>query len=259
MSDRMQLPGKFVWFELETREVEKAQAFYAAVLGWRAVPFRMGAASYDMIFTGETPDTMIGGYAAPARAGAPSRWIAYASVIDVDATLATAAARGGRVVQPATDVPGVGRRGRLADPEGAELCVITRAMGDPPDRLAAPHGAFFWNELHARDAAGALAFYEAVLGFTHQTMQNPGGGGYHVLSRGGVGRAGVTGLAPQDPAAYWLPYAAADDVDAAVARARRGGAAVRVEPQEIPDVGRFAVIADPTGASLAIMKPNPHM
>jgi uncharacterized protein len=39
MSERKLLPGKFVWFELVTTDARKAQAFYADVLGWKAVPY----------------------------------------------------------------------------------------------------------------------------------------------------------------------------------------------------------------------------
>jgi hypothetical protein len=47
------------------------------------------------------------------------------------------------------------------------------------------------------------------------------------------------------------------DIDATVARARRLGANVHVDPADIPDVGRLAVFQDPTGAFLAVLKPLP--
>jgi len=65
MADRKPLPGKFVWFELVSRDAKKAQAFYGEVLGWKVQPFPMGNFTYEMILAGDTPDSMIGGYAAP--------------------------------------------------------------------------------------------------------------------------------------------------------------------------------------------------
>jgi predicted enzyme related to lactoylglutathione lyase len=56
---------------------------------------------------------------------------------------------------------------------------------------------------------------------------------------------------------HWLPYVAVDDADAAIARARRLAATICVEPEDIPGVGRFGVLQDPTGAALAIIKPLP--
>src|SRR5262249_26773831 len=99
MPDRKLLPGKFVWFELVSRDAKEAQAFYGAVLGWKTLPFPMGDATYEMICAGDTPDTMIGGYAAPTSDRQPSHWISYLSVEDVDATAKAATASGGRVIE----------------------------------------------------------------------------------------------------------------------------------------------------------------
>jgi predicted enzyme related to lactoylglutathione lyase len=54
-----------------------------------------------------------------------------------------------------------------------------------------------------------------------------------------------------------LPYIAVDDADATIARARKLGATIYVGPEDIPNVGRFGVLQDPTGASVAILKPLP--
>jgi predicted enzyme related to lactoylglutathione lyase len=81
---------------------------------------------------------------------------------------------------------------------------------------------------------------------------------YHILSRDGVDRGGVTGHLPAAAPPHWLPYVAVDDVDALIARARKLGARVLVGPEDIPGIGRFGVLEDPTGAALAIMKPLPR-
>jgi hypothetical protein len=208
-----------------------------------------------MIYAGET---MIGGYAEPASERQPAHWITYVSVEDVDAAARAAAAHGGRVVEAPYDVPGVGRMARIADAQGAEISLFTSAMGDPPDQDVAGHGRWLWNELHTNDATSALAFYDKVIGFSHRSMDTGPGGAYHILSKGGVDRGGVTAhLAPGAPP-HWLPYVSVDDVDAAAARASRLGAKLPMSPYDIPGVGRIAVLIDPTGAVLAIMKPLPR-
>src|SRR5262249_48332322 len=98
MSDRKRIPGKFVWFELETNQTKKAQAFYGELFGWKVLPFTMGPETYEMIQAGATPDTMIGGYARGRGADAPSAWTCYVSVPDVDAAAKTAAANGAKVL-----------------------------------------------------------------------------------------------------------------------------------------------------------------
>lgn len=253
MNDRKPLPGKFVWYELVTGDPRRAQTFYGEVLGWRVQPYPVGSSSYEMIYAG---DTMIGGYA-PPRPGEPSHWLGCVSVADVDAAASAAASSGGKVLTPPADIPTVGRRAVIADPQGAELCLFTSSSGDPPDADASP-GQFFWNELHTPAPDEALAFYAKVVGFTHESLDMGPGGTYHVLSQSGAGRGGVTGhIAPGAPA-HWLPYVFVEDPDGSLARAGRHGATICVGPADIPTVGRFGVIQDPTGASLALMKPMPR-
>ncbi|HKE14730.1 MAG TPA: hypothetical protein VKB80_07695 [Kofleriaceae bacterium] len=98
-----------------------------------------------------------------------------------------------------------------------------------------------------------------MLGYAASAMgSGSGADAYHVLSRG-PGRAGVTGHLPRGTPPHWLPYVAAPDPDAVMARARLLGAAILVGPEDIPGIGRFGVLEDPTGAVLAIMKPLPSM
>jgi len=258
--DRKPRPGKFVWFEHASRDAKKAQKFYDEVLGWRVEPFPIGDATYDTILAGDTPDTMIGGYTEPAKGQEP-HWISYISVEDVDGAAKAAAANGGKVIEPPHDLPGVGRTARVADPQGAELYVFRNDQGDPADTPATeppPARRFFWNELHTTDPESAVAFYEKVFGFTRQTMDMGPAGNYYILAKDGVSRAGVTGHLPAGTPPHWLPYVEVDDPDATIARAKKLGAKIPVAPEDIPGVGRFGVLEDPTGAVLAVMKAQPR-
>jgi predicted enzyme related to lactoylglutathione lyase len=257
MSDRKLLPGKFVWFEHVSRDAKKAQEFYGEVLGWKVKPFPMGPVAYEMILTGDSWDTMIGGYAAANGDRKPSHWISTVSVEDVDAAVNAAVANGGRVLDAPSDLPGVGRRARIADPQGAELGLLRDARGDKADSLA-PSGGWLWNELHTSEPAKALSFYEQVVGFSHRSMDMGAGEKYHILSRDGVDRGGVIGHLPPGATPHWLPYVNVENVDATIARAVKQGAKIPVGPEDIPGIGRFGVVEDPTGAVLAIMKPLPR-
>src|SRR5262245_17839459 len=217
----------------------------------------MGSFTYEMIKTGEAADTMIGGYVAPKSDRQPSHWIAYVSVEDVDAAAKAATANGGKVVEAPSEIPGVGRTARIADPQGAEISVFKNASGDPPDVSPAPPGHWIWNELHTTDAAKALRFYEKVIGFSHRSMDMGPEGTYHVLSKGGVERGGVTShLAPGAPP-HWLPYVIVDDVDGTLASVRKHSGQVVFGPEDIPGVGRLGGCTDPAGAAIAIIKPAP--
>jgi len=117
-------------------------------------------------------------------------------------------------------------------------------------------GRLLWAELLARDPDAAAAFYPAVLGWT--TAEFPGSDPpYTMFVRGETPLGGVQPLpddAESGPA--WLPYFGVPDVDAAVIRAQEEGAKVQASPTDIPNVGRFAVLADPFGASFAVYRPE---
>ncbi len=257
MNDGKLRAGKFVWFDHLSRDPDRAKGFYGELFGWGVQRFPLGGdVTYDMITVG---GDMIGGYGRLEREGAPARWLAAVSVGDVDGAARAAAAHGGRIVQAPMAIPKVGRIARIADPQGAELHLFKSDSGDPPDARAT-HGRWVWNELHTTDPGKALAFYAAVVGFTSQPMEVAGGGTYHVLSSpDAVGRGGVSGHLAPGAAPHWLPYVLVDDADAAAHRARMLGAAIEMPPADIPTVGRIAVLRDPTGAALAMLKPAPGM
>jgi hypothetical protein len=110
------------------------------------------------------------------------------------------------------------------------------------------------------DLSGAKAFYGDVVGWTSQEMPMPEGA-YTILEAAGVGVGGAATLTDAVRALgvppNWTSYVAVDEVDAAAAKAATLGGSVIHPPQDIPGVGRFAIIADPHGAVIAIMTPIP--
>ena len=55
----------------------------------------------------------------------------------------------------------------------------------------------------------------------------------------------------------WLPYVAVDDCDATARQAAALGGEVLAAPVDVPGVGRYAVLADPLGAAIAVITPAP--
>lgn len=115
-----------------------------------------------------------------------------------------------------------------------------------------PRGRFIWHELLTRDPEGAISFYTDLVGWTTEVF-GEGEEPYTMFAHDAGPLAGVMQL-PQDAIddgapSNWLPYMASPDVDATVARAQELGAQVFVHPQDIPGAGRFAVLADPAGAT----------
>lgn len=116
-------------------------------------------------------------------------------------------------------------------------------------------GDFVWHELCTSDPAGAAAFYAKVVGWTIQPSGLPGMD-YSLICLGEQGIGGIMTLPPEQmpPRPVWFGYIAADDVDAKADAIVAAGGAVHKAPQDIPSVGRFAVVSDPQGAVFMLFK-----
>jgi predicted enzyme related to lactoylglutathione lyase len=246
------LHGKFVWFEHMSGDTAGARKFYDNLFGWHTELTPMGGTEpYPLIMNGNEG---IGGFRT-APSGAPSLWMSYLSVADVDATHRAALAAGAKSLMPPTDFAPVGRGATLTDPTGAVFSIWTSAQGDRADAPKTPVGDWHWNELMTPDEKKALAFYERVFGYTHDTMDMGPRGSYYLLKQGDVMRGGLMRSPMPDTPPLWMPYVAVVDCDATAAKATSLGAQIIVQPTDIPNVGRFAALIDGQGACIAFMKP----
>ncbi|WP_284164013.1 VOC family protein [Frigidibacter sp. SD6-1] len=109
-----------------------------------------------------------------------------------------------------------------------------------------------WYELTTGDLDAAQRFYETVIGWT-VAGSGMEGMDYRIAKAGEAMVAGM--MLPPAPGIppNWGIYFAVDDCDAAAKGARADGATVYMEPTDIPDVGRFAALADPQGAAFSIL------
>jgi predicted enzyme related to lactoylglutathione lyase len=246
------LYGKFVWFEHMSGNSVAARRFYSALFGWHIEAMPMGGAEpYPLIMNGSEG---IGGFRS-APPGAPSLWMPYLSVANVDASHAAALAAGAKSLMPPTDFAPVGRGATLADPTGAVFSIWTSAQGDRADPEKTPVGDWYWNELMTLDERKALAFYEKAFGYTHDSMDMGPQGTYYLLKQGDKMRGGLMHAPMPDTPPLWVPYVAVADCDATAAKAQGLGAQLMVPPTDIPNVGRFAVLMDAQRACIAFMKP----
>lgn len=117
-------------------------------------------------------------------------------------------------------------------------------------------GTFCWNELMTHDAAAAKTFYAALFGWKMSDMPMPGGA-YTILKCGAKDAGGLMQIRPDmgDMPSHWMAYVLVKDVDAATRKAGALGGKVHMPGMDIPNVGRFGVFEDPTGATLAVFKP----
>lgn len=120
-----------------------------------------------------------------------------------------------------------------------------------------PKGRFVWYDLMTTDPKGAQSFYKDVIGWGTAPFDGPMP--YTMWTNGETPIGGVNDLPEEAKKAgappHWLSYIATPSVDETVDQAKGLGAKVLVEPQDIPTVGRFAILADPMGAAFAVYTP----
>jgi predicted enzyme related to lactoylglutathione lyase len=116
-------------------------------------------------------------------------------------------------------------------------------------------GRFIWHELVTTDPDAASEFYSKVVPWKTQDSGMPS---YTLWMAGKTQVGGLTGLpdgAEAGSPPHWIVYIATPDVDATVAEAERLGGKVVKSASDIPNMGRFAVLADPQGATFAVYTP----
>jgi len=109
-------------------------------------------------------------------------------------------------------------------------------------------------ELMTTDVAKAKAFYTGL--FDWQLEEIPGMD-YTVIKVGEGTGGGMMKTAQPDSPSYWIAYVLVDDAAIATEKARTLGATICKEVTEIPGIGWFSIITDPTGATLALWQMNP--
>lgn len=112
------MPNPFVHVELNTTDVASAKAFYSKLFAWKMDDMPMPDGTYTLIDVG---DGTGGGLMAHPMPGAPSAWLAYVLVDDVEAAVAKAKSLKGTVIKEKTEVPGMGWFSIIQDPTGATL------------------------------------------------------------------------------------------------------------------------------------------
>ncbi len=256
--------GRFGWYELMTHEPAKAREFYAKLFGWGVKEEKMGEGyTYHTIVNGEC---QLGGYVEDNQspANSPAHWVSCVNVKDVDATIKTAKKQGAKTLMGPMDLGENGRYAVLADAQGAVFSIHSAKAGAPEMPTCAENeNTFVWTELSTNNPAAAKKFYGAIGGWTFDRFESMGNDEYWIAKSEGQGFAGIWKMKPAaeggPPAPMWTPYVSVSDPDAILAKAKELGGRILMEATDAPKVGRFAVLADPYGGVIGILRPEPGM
>lgn len=249
--------GAPCWVSLMARDLDAAQRFYGAVLGWTFRRTRLGE-GFTVAFQGGAP---VAGIAAPVGGmNMPVSWTPYFAVEDADVTASRIRERGATMaVGPLAF--GTGRAGLASDPAGASFGFWQGEV--IPDWTVGREGAPAWLELRTRDAFAAAIFYGEVLEWAGR---RPGcctvsyEHDHVVLRHGHDAVARISGGAVDedpDPQVHprWHVHFRVPDLEAAV-EAATGMGGRTASPVETSSVSRSVVLADPDGALFTVVAPQ---
>src|SRR6185503_13901310 len=248
-------PGSFCWVELGTTDNEAGKNFYTQLFGWEAQDHSMGPDGvYTMLKLGGKdvgglyklmPDML--------AQGIPPHWMSYVATANADETTEKAKAAGATIMNGPFDVFTLGRMAVIKDPTGAVFSIWQAGDNKGAGGYGGP-GFLCWNELGTNDPGKAGQFYSNVFGWTRQPF--PGSPiEYTIFNNGDRGVGGMYRITPEmgPIPPHWLVYFAVEDCDARLQKATELGANVMKPADDIPGIGRFAILTDPQGAAFAII------
>lgn len=245
-------PGKFVWYDLLTDKVPEVKKFYSELFGWKYEGEAKDNAPYTLIKYKGRP---IGGiiYSDLKKEVNESQWISYLSVPDVDRAFEFAGSKGGIQYRQPWELADRGRVAVVSDPQGA-LFVLFRASGGDPADVQPEFNEWLWTELLTNDPQAAVGFYDQLVGFEHEITEITENYKYYILKKDTRPRAGVVKNPWETVAPNWLPYIRVEDPAIQVEKVESLGGKVILAPREDIRKGSVALIADPSGAAVALQK-----
>jgi predicted enzyme related to lactoylglutathione lyase len=248
-------PGTFCWVELGTSDGAAAKTFYGQLFGWDFVDHAGSNGVYTML---KLDGKDVGGLHElmpdMKAQGVPPHWLSYVSVTSADEAAEKVKAEGAALMNAPFDVSTFGRMAVVKDPTGAVFALWQGKEHHGSGVYNVPN-SFCWNELGTNDTQLAGEFYTKVFGWTKEKFSDSPIE-YTMFKNGDRGAGGMYKIAPEmgPIPPHWLVYFAVDDCDAKVQKATELGGSVMKPADDIPGIGRFAILNDPQGAAFAIIK-----
>jgi predicted enzyme related to lactoylglutathione lyase len=181
-------------------------------------------------------------------------------VENAEATVARVCALGGQA-EPVMDVMGNGRMATCTDTEGGMFNIWQPLTKDGAECDPCIHGAPTWFELLTTDLDQSATFYTNLFGWEKRVEQPAPGMTYITFYLEGSPIAGAMKLMPDllgKVPPHWGTYFTVNNADVTVELVRKLKGEICVEPQGIPNVGRFALLKSPQGVSFHVLQHAAH-
>ncbi|MBI2743594.1 MAG: VOC family protein [Chlamydiales bacterium] len=118
-------------------------------------------------------------------------------------------------------------------------------------------GEFCWTELATSNLQAAKDFYGKTFGWKFIDKEM-GDGTYTMIKRSNKEFGGIWSIPKgkeKEIPPHWMSYILVENLDESLEKARKNGASIVKPASKAGDFGLFAVIADPTGACVALWQP----
>jgi predicted enzyme related to lactoylglutathione lyase len=248
--------GTPCWVDVTSTDMARTVSFYGDLFGWEAETAAEPEAGGYTMFRLRGKNVAAASPPPPASPQA-SYWTTYLASDDVDDTAARIREAGGTVLMEPFDVFDAGRMTVAQDPTGATFG-IWQANTMIGAELANEPGTLNWNQCQTPDPARAAEFYAAALGFGIDAVDVGTAEPFRVLQVEGKPVAGVREPIPQmGDAPQWSVVFSVANTDETVAKAQELGGEILLEPTDLPQIGRIAVLRDPVGATFQVIQPPP--
>ncbi|MEV4557584.1 VOC family protein [Kitasatospora sp. NPDC049285] len=246
------------WIDLGSPDTAESALFYGSVFGWTLRSAGPESGGYGFF---QQDGRTVAAVGPLTEEEALPAWTVYFRVADADATAKAADQLGGTVRTEPADVFTAGRFAQLTDPTGGQFAIWQSGDTVGLDAVGGD-GGLCWAELHTSDIPAALRFYQGL--FDWRTRDSGVADVDYTVLRTAEGAdefaasfGGVAGVHPRVNVG-WLVHFAVADALLTTDQVRQSGGSVVVPPEQVPTVGRIAVLADPFGAQFAILEPEPR-
>jgi predicted enzyme related to lactoylglutathione lyase len=250
------------WIDVSTLDPAGSRAFYAGLFGWTyQVDPNPRRGHYTTALRGSRRSAGLASVA--VQAGQPVTWTLYLASPNITYTAAVFTQCGGQLLYGPATVPGQGSMLVGADPTGAAIGFWQPTR--PWTFHTTDPGSLYWAELNTWNGARADEFFANLFGYRQQQIGNGIDVDYTIWSRSEptmLGRLQINEeWAPPEIPAHWVLHFAVDPqigTDAAVNRVLKLGGQVDIDPYDT-EFGRIARVADPSGASFALIDPTARL
>lgn len=243
--------GQVVWRDLVTPDPKKAAQFYKDIFGWTSSQVGTEDNPYWIFKSNGKP---VGGMylMSDAKKNAGGEWVPYFSVSSLNDLITKSKTAGGNLIIKPIEQPGRGNVALLTDNESAYFAIIKSVNGDPAP-VEPGEFQFLWNELWSNDMQKSADYYKSIFNSQIEEKMDDARD-YIIIKNNNKSSSGIIKNPVENVRTHWIQYVRVTDVKGIEKKAQDAGAKILIPVDSTIRNGTVTVIADPTGAPIAIQK-----